>query len=81
MNSSETLTLPTVILIIIPTRETITRCRTSPFLPAHVECGIAVSSLASDEFGGVAHYGLHCNMHVHLQLVEFPFVLFLIFLK
>ena len=70
MNSSETLKSPTAILIIIPTRDTITRSRTSPFLPAHVECGIAVSSLASDEFGGVVHYGLHHNAHVRLQLVE-----------
>ena len=68
MNSGETLILPTVILIIIPTRETITRSRTSHFLPAHVECGVAVSSLASDAFGCVAHYGLHHNTHVHLQL-------------
>ena len=78
MNSGETLMFPTVMLIIIPTRETITRSRTSPFSPTHVECGMAVSSLASDEFGGVAHYGLHHNTHVHLQL-ESLFVLFLNF--
>jgi len=70
MNSSETLKSPTAILIIILTRDTFTRSRTSPFLPAHVECGIAVINLASDEFGGVVHYGLHHNTHVHLQLIE-----------
>jgi len=45
MNSSQTPILPIVIFIIIPTRQIITRSRHSHFLPAEVECGIAVNSL------------------------------------